>query len=77
MNINYTKPDGYHEWNYTYPLVKKDTEYNFNVKLVSNGLILEEQDFSITAIDGLGEYKVENEDYKVTLSDDYVLSRTE
>lgn len=77
MNINYTKPEGYHEWSYTYPLVKKDTEYNFNVKLVSNGLILEEQDFSITAIGGLGEYRVENEDYKVTLSDDYVLSRTE
>lgn len=77
MNINYTKPEGYHEWSYTYPLVEKDTEYNFNVKLVRNGLILEEQDFSITAIGGLGEYKVENEDYKVTLSDDYVLSRTE
>lgn len=77
MNINYTKPEGYDEWSYTYPLVKKDTEYNFNVKLVNNGLILEEQDFSITAIGGLGEYKVENEDYEVTLSDDYVLSRTE
>lgn len=77
MNINYTKPEGYDEWSYTYPLVEKDTKYNFNVKLVNNGLILEEQDFSIEAIGGLGEYKVENEDYKVTLSDDYVLSRTE
>lgn len=77
MNINYEKPEGYHEWSYTYPLVEKDTEYNFNVKLVSNGLILEEQDFSIKAIGGLGEYRVENEDYEVTLNDDYVLSRTE
>lgn len=78
MNINYKKPEGYHEWSYTYPLVEKDTEYKFNVKLVrDDGFILEEQDFSITAIGGLGEYKVENENYKVTLSDDYVLSRTE
>lgn len=78
MNINYTKPEVYHEWSYTYPLVEEDTEYKFNVKLVrDDGFILEEQDFSITAIGGLGEYKVENKDYKVTLSDDYVLSRPE
>lgn len=77
MNINYKKPDWYHKWNYTYPLVKKDTEYDFYVRVErSDGLILEEQNFTVTAIGGLGEYKVENTDYEVTLSDDYVLSRT-
>lgn len=77
MNINYKKPDVYHKWNYTYPLVKKDTVYDFYVRVErGDGLILEEQNFTVTAIGGLGEYKVENTDYEVTLSDDYVLSRT-
>lgn len=77
MNINYKKPEWYHKWNYTYPLVKKDTEYDFYVRVErDDGFILEEQNFTVTAIGGLGEYKVENTDYEVTLSDDYVLSRT-
>lgn len=77
MNINYKKPESYHKWSYTYPLVEKDTEYVFNVRLErGDGLILEEQNFTVTAIGGLGEYKVVNDDYEVTLSDNYVLSRT-
>ena len=64
-------------WNLTYPLVEKGKEYNFTVKAYYANYTIYEEDFTIKAQGGLGEYKIENVDkYGVELTDDRVIQRT-
>jgi len=66
------------EWIYVYPLVTKGKEYKFEVTMSYFATEISSKQFTITAIGGLGEFKVENaNDYEVTLSDSRVISRTE
>lgn len=61
MENKYTlKSDTWESWEYVYPLVKKDKEYSFEVKIAHNSAEINMATFIITAIGGLGEYKVEN-----------------
>lgn len=79
MNRSYKiDSDTYESWEMIYPLVEKGQKYNFEVILEDQASILSSQKFNVTAIGGLGEFKVENADsYKVILSDDKkTLSRT-
>ncbi len=76
MKVNYSRPSWWEEWNVVYPLVQEGKEYNFVVSMHNNGSIIAQRKFTVTAIGGLGEYKVENPDYEVTLDKDKVLSRT-
>ena len=64
-------------WNLVYPLVEKDKVYNFTVKAYYSGWTIYEENFTIKAQGGLGEYKIENVDkYGVELTDDRVIQRT-
>lgn len=69
----------YETWEMIYPLVEKGKTYNFEVSINYNATTITIEPFTITAIGGLGEYKVENvNEYKVTLSEDKkILSRTQ
>ena len=69
--------DNWSPFSLIFPLVESGKEYTFDV-LVQNGSInLAYKRITITAIGGMGEYKVENVDeLAVSLSDDKVLSVT-
>lgn len=65
------------DWNITYPLVDAEKEYAFGVKVQWHGWTYYEENFTITATGGLGEYKIENaDDYDVELTEDRVIQNT-
>ena len=68
----------YDEWELVYPLVEKDKTYNFEVIMQNKNTVISSKMVTVTAIGGLGEYRVENaDDYEIMLSDDKkILSRT-
>ena len=70
--------NAYETWELIYPLVEKNKEYTFEVTSRWGNTIIGSETFRITAIGGLGEYKVENANsYTVNLSDDKkTLTRT-
>lgn len=73
-----TESKAYETWELIYPLVEKNKEYTFKVTSKWGGTIIGSETFRITAIGGLGEYKVENANsYTVNLSEDKkLLTRT-
>lgn len=70
--------NAYESWEMTYPLVEKDKEYTFEVSTKCDATTISSEKVTVTAIGGLGEYKIENiDEYEVTLSDDKkTLTRT-
>lgn len=70
--------NAYESWEMTYPLVEKDKEYTFEITTKCDATTIGFEKFTVTAIGGLGEYKIENADtYTVTLSEDKkTLTRT-
>ena len=74
----YSMPtDNWVLFTFVYPLVEKGKEYNFTVELMNAGIVIDFKKFNVTAIGGMGEYKVENVDeLEVTLTEDKVLSVT-
>ena len=62
-------------WEYTYPLVDAGKEYKFTVSVRWRNAIVCEKDFILTAIGGLGEYKVENENVISFDKENKVLTR--
>lgn len=80
MNREYSlaNSNAYESWEMVYPLVEKDKEYTFEVSTTCGATTISSEKVIVTAIGGLGEYKIENTDtYKVTLSDDKkTLTRT-
>jgi len=79
MYRNYTiDSNTYDEWEIIYPLVENGKDYEFEVVVADQATTICKKEFTVTAIGGLGEYKVENTgDYEVTLSEDKTkLSRT-
>lgn len=76
MATNTKASDNWDSWEYTYPLVESGKEYNFTVTVAWCGTVLCAKKFTVTAVGGLGEYKVENKNV-ISLSDDKILTRTE
>lgn len=80
MNREYSlaNSNAYESWEMVYPLVEKDKEYTFEVSTKCGSTTIGFEKVTVTAIGGLGEYKIENADtYTVTLSDDKkTLTRT-
>ena len=80
MNREYSlaNSNAYESWEMVYPLVEKDKEYTFEVSTKCGSTTISSEKVTVTAIGGLGEYKIENADtYTVTLSDDKkTLTRT-
>ncbi len=80
MNREYSlaNSNAYESWEMVYPLVEKDKEYTFEVSTKCGATTISSEKVIVTAIGGLGEYKIENADtYTVTLSDDKkTLTRT-
>ena len=80
MERQYSLADSndYESWEMVYPLVEKDKKYTFEVSTKCGATTISSEKVIVTAIGGLGEYKIENTDtYKVTLSDDKkTLTRT-
>ena len=80
MERQYSLADSndYESWEMVYPLVEKDKEYTFEVSTKCGATTISSEKVIVTAIGGLGEYKIENADtYTVTLSDDKkTLTRT-
>ena len=69
--------DNWALFTFVYPLVEKGKEYNFAVELMNAGIVIDFKKINVTAIGGMGEYKVENVDeLEVTLTEDKVLSVT-
>lgn len=68
--------DTYEAWEVIYPLVEKGKEYNFEVVVANQESIICKKKFKVKAIGGLGEYKVLNADYTVSLDKNKILSRT-
>ena len=68
--------DTYESWEVVYPLVENEKEYNFEVVVANQESIICKKKFRVKAIGGLGEYKVLNTDYVVSLDSNKVLSRT-
>lgn len=70
--------NAYESWEMVYPLVEKDKEYTFEVTTKCDATTIGFEKVTVTAIGGLGEYKIENiDEYEVTLSDDKkTLTRT-
>ena len=68
----------YESWEVIYPLVDSEKKYKFEVIVSYQNATICKKEFTVTAIGGLGEYKVENTgDYEVNLSEDKTkLSRT-
>ena len=80
MNREYSlaNSNAYESWEMVYPLVEKDKEYTFEVSTKCGSTTISSEKVTVTAIGGLGEYKIENiDEYEVTLSDDKkTLTRT-
>ena len=78
MVYNYMRQnDWWEEWNLTYPLVENGKEYSFTVKADYGGFTIYEEDFTVTATGGLGEFKIENaSEYGLELTEDRVFKRT-
>lgn len=80
MNREYSlaNSNAYESWEMVYPLVEKDKEYTFEVSTKCGATTISSEKVTVTAIGGLGEYKIENiNEYEVTLSDDKkTLTRT-
>lgn len=80
MKKNYSvSSNSWDNWNFVYPLVEKGKEYKFVVEMRWNSSLICAEEFTVTAIGGLGEYIVENAD-KVEISfdkDSKIISRTE
>jgi len=72
MYRDYSLPEStYESWEMIYPLVEKGKKYTFEVKMEYQANIIHTEKFTVTAVGGLGEYKIENADsYTVTLSKD-------
>ena len=72
MYRDYSLPESTHEsWEMIYPLVEKGKKYTFEVKMEYQANVIHAEKFTVTAVGGLGEYKIENADtYTVTLSKD-------
>lgn len=63
-------------WNMTYPLVEAGKEYTFTVRAYWRGYTFYSENITITAVGGLGEFKVENvDDLDVELTEDKVIQR--
>lgn len=80
MNREYSlaNSNAHESWEIIYPLVEKDKEYTFEVSTKCGSTTIGFEKVTVTAIGGLGEYKIENTDtYTVTLSaDKKTLTRT-
>lgn len=80
MNREYSlaNSNAYESWEIVYPLVEKDKEYTFEVSTKCGSTTIGFEKVTVTAVGGLGEYKIENSDeYEVTLSaDKKTLTRT-
>ena len=80
MNREYSlaNSNAYESWEMVYPLVEKDKEYTFEVSTKCGSTTIGFEKVTVTAVGGLGEYKIENTDtYTVTLSaDKKTLTRT-
>ena len=72
MYRDYSLPEStYESWEMIYPLVEKGKKYTFEVKMEYQANVIHTEKFTVTAVGGLGEYKIENADsYTVTLSKD-------
>lgn len=70
--------NAYESWEMVYPLVEKDKEYTFEITTKCEATTISFEKVTVTAIGGLGEYKIENiDEYEVTLSDNKkTLTRT-
>jgi len=73
-----SESEAYNSWETIYPLVEAGKEYSFEVKIIYQAATIYRQLYTVRAIGGLGEYRVENADaYEIMLSDDKrILSRT-
>ena len=80
MNREYSlaNSNAHESWEMVYPLVEKDKEYTFEVSTKCGSTTIGFEKVTVTAVGGLGEYKIENADtYTVTLSaDKKTLTRT-
>ena len=66
----WTKKDDWNACTVVYPFVKAGETYEFETSVTQTDHTLYKADFKITAVGGLGEYKIENkDDYDVELAD--------
>ena len=78
MVRNYSlSSDTWENWETIYPLVEKDKQYNFEVRVLDGATTICDEKFTVVATGGLGEYKVINStDYELSLEDKTLLTRT-
>lgn len=77
MRQDYVQNSEWESWNLVFPLVEKGKEYDFRVRVYFGGYTSYQEDFTITAENGLGEIIVENTDkIQTVLDDDRVVKRT-
>ncbi len=78
MRQQWTKPyDSWNRWELTYPFVEKGKTYRFTVTVSNANWDFYSEKFTITAENGLGEFKVENaEEMGTVLDENRIVKRT-